>query len=124
MFSIEAQALIDYIEELDEHAYQYLKSELKSSQAREKGHCAFLKNGSCLVYEARPLICRSHGLVHLRAEGHHHCELNFAAGLPPKEQWLDEERLGVMLSLLQREFEKSSDLPTRVGLSQIADLLD
>ncbi len=124
VFGIEAQVLIDSIENLDEQAYQNLKNELKSSHAKELGHCAFLKDGACLVYEARPLICRSHGLVHLRESGPHHCELNFEGTLPPKEQWIDEERLGTMLALLQREYEKSAEFPTRVSLHQIAELID
>lgn len=123
VFGIEAEIIADHIEGLSDQDFNSLIKLLKETQDKDPNHCAFLKEGACLVYEARPLICRSHGLVHLRPEGPHHCELNFEAGLPPKEKWLDEERLSLMLSMLQREYEKNPRFAERLSLSVIRDAL-
>lgn len=117
VFSLEADMIRDYLASLDPIDAQSLKSKLKNSI---EGHCSFLSSGSCLIYEARPLICRSHGLVHKRSSGPHHCELNYIDGLPSEADWIDEERLSSLLSLLQHHFEKEFETPVRESLKNVA----
>ncbi len=124
VFGIEAQVIANHIEGLTDQEYEELCQKIENSESAAKGHCAFLDEGKCLVYQARPLICRSHGLVHLREGQPHHCDLNFTEALPPKDQWLDEERLGLMLAMLQKEYDKAPDFPTRVPLSELARALN
>ena len=65
---------------------------LKKIECESNQKCPFLREDACLIYEARPLICRTHGLVlrstefrHLRAAS---CPYNFPS-LRPDE--LSEE---------------------------------
>lgn len=45
--------------------------------------CMFLKNGACLIYHSRPIICRTQGLPlmyqSIKSDGYEvsHCQLNF-----------------------------------------------
>jgi len=70
--------------------------------------CALLDaEGRCSIYEARPLICRSHGapvLVQIdkKREGIDACELNFTQGMTMLEvgDWIHLETLNTMLTLI------------------------
>lgn len=117
VFSLEADIIRDHLAALNADEAEELKEKLKKSK---QGHCAFLNEGSCLIYKARPLICRSHGLVHKRSTGPHHCELNYTEGLPVENDWIDEERVSSLLSLLQYHFEKERDSPIRESLGDVA----
>lgn len=83
------------------------------------GQCAFLYDGRCSIYEARPSICRSHGLVLMTESGVSHCELNFTDELPPKEDWLSSKTADTVLSTLQIGFEKSGGESERVDLRSL-----
>lgn len=68
-----------------------IKNELQSSNVeipsrrfnKFRKSCMFLKNGACLIYNARPIICRTQGLPlmyqKLDGDGYEisHCQLNF-----------------------------------------------
>jgi Fe-S-cluster containining protein len=59
-----------------------LKPETKENIAEED--CIFLNNHNCSIYNARPIICRTHGLplIYMNEEGDWElsaCELNFTA---------------------------------------------
>ena len=41
----------------------------RARQAPEEGPCPLLRDGACLLYEARPIICRTHGLPLLAGSG-------------------------------------------------------
>ncbi|MCU4176871.1 YkgJ family cysteine cluster protein [Carboxylicivirga sp. N1Y90] len=53
------------------------------NQSENKERCAFLINGQCTIYNARPIICRTHGypLINMNEAGDQwelsFCELNF-----------------------------------------------
>ena len=83
----------------------------------ETGACTFLYNDRCTIYEARPVICRTQGApLFLQSENVlDYCPLNFEAGDPPKEDWLNLERLNTMLSLAA----KSSGLDERIKLNKL-----
>ncbi len=74
--------------------------------------CAALDDGGrCRIYDARPLVCRSHGVpVRMRDARSlpvvHSCELNFRARGPAAADpdcILDQELVSTMLGLVDRE---------------------
>lgn len=73
-------------------------------RARSKQACVFLDPGvgACLIYEDRPLICRSHGLAVLADGVLDHCPLNFAHEPPARGGVLDLARINEPLVLINR----------------------
>lgn len=72
--------------------YEAIKQQIKNeypelidnlAQTENKERCAFLKAGQCSIYNARPIICRTHGypLINMNDDGDQwelsFCELNF-----------------------------------------------
>lgn len=121
VFSLEALVIKQYLQELTQKERQELKAALTKGPHNQH-HCAFLKDGACLIYPVRPLICRSHGLVHLNEQGPHHCELNFKEGLPDRADWIDETRLTTLLALLQRQHmsDAHEGEEERISLHEVA----
>jgi len=65
-------------------------------------HCAMLDSrGRCVIYEARPLICRTHGLPLLISGEVDHCPLNFCDKRPERSQVLVLERVNEFLSMAE-----------------------
>jgi hypothetical protein len=70
------------------------------------------EDGRCRIYDARPLVCRSHGVpVRLKRERSlpviQSCELNFVARGPAAADAdcvLDQELVSTMLGLIDREY--------------------
>jgi uncharacterized protein len=96
--------------------------------------CAFLDHeGSCRIYAARPLLCRTHGLP-LRINDPQSnrglriinnlatCELNFTERAPQPHEALDAERvLALLVVVNERYLQHSHDDPQRVLLSSLAN---
>lgn len=91
--------------------------------------CVFLDDDRCAIYEARPLICRTHGLPILQSDTEATspeasvsvCSLNFVDAVPD-DALLDGNRLLEALTLADALFRSGSgDIPaTRVALRDIA----
>lgn len=90
--------------------------------------CPLLLDGVCLLYDARPVICRSHGLpLLLEEEGGRridHCPLNFR-GLEslPGDAVLNLETLnsalaGINLLCLRELGEAADGLPERLSIAE------
>lgn len=64
--------------------------------------CVFLsEGGGCGVYEARPLICRTHGLpIRLEDDEVDHCPMNFRGAEVPKGDTIALEPLNQRLGLI------------------------
>lgn len=96
----------------------------QASDPATQHHCALLVNDRCTVYEARPLICRSHGLA-LRVEAQapderpqiDHCPLNFTTVAPAPAGVLALERVNQTLSVAAQMVDPEG---TRVALSDLA----
>lgn len=95
----------------------YAQDELKQKELLElwngpnqEGYCTFLYNDQCTVYEARPLICRTQGLPLFLSTDNvlDYCPLNFTAGDPPKEDWLNLERMNTLLSFAASSMKKDA----------------
>ena len=84
-------------------------------------HCPFLLDDRCAVYEARPIICRSHGLPVIAADENgaevSHCALNFRSEAPPAPSVLSLERVNAPLSVLARLWDGRGQ---RVALTALA----
>ncbi len=98
VFEIEAERINDWLTTQSLEEQKRLLELWKTPH--QTGHCAFLYNDQCTVYEARPLICRTQGLpLYLSTENIlDYCPLNFKEGNPPKEDWLNLERMNTLLS--------------------------
>ena len=100
LFPVEAAALAAEIRE-------------RTREAAEDGPCPLLKDGACLLYGARPLICRTHGLPLLgRRDGERfidYCPENFK-GMEslPASAIIDLETLNATLAAVNRLFVKES----------------
>ena len=83
-------------------------AELANRDPHQGQRCSLLDaEGRCSIYEARPLICRSHGapvLVQIDEshEGIDACELNFTQGIDMLDDgdWIHLETLNTMLTLI------------------------
>jgi uncharacterized protein len=78
--------------------------EAVQGRARASEICVFRDpmTGACVVYEDRPLICRSHGLAVLVDDVLDHCPLNFAQVAPAPAGILALERVNEPLIVMNR----------------------
>jgi hypothetical protein len=103
----------------------------------QDGPCVMLEDGRCVVYDVRPLVCRTQGLplayppgfVPLEAvfakdaRGHDltWCPLNFEGAPPRPADVLDAGRIDEMLALVDRLNATEPDAPgDRVSLLELA----
>lgn len=119
VFEIESERINEWFKAQPELEQKKL-TELWATPHQE-GHCSFLYNDQCTIYEARPLICRTQGLpLFLSTENVlDYCPLNFKAGDPPKEDWLNLERMNTLLSFAASSSKKDS----RIRLKKLKGLL-
>ncbi|MGB4598489.1 MAG: YkgJ family cysteine cluster protein [Trichlorobacter sp.] len=128
VFPVEAVAMIEAANRLAPEQLKHLKQHLASWS--EGQACPLLKDQRCLLYEARPIICRTHGLPILLLEGEQRridvCPKN-CQGIDhlPGEAVLDLERLNTLLAavnaLYLREF--GIRLPERISLATLGEML-
>ena len=114
IFKVESARIKDWFNTLSLEVQKELQT-LWATKT-ESGACTFLYKDRCTIYEARPVICRTQGAPLFIASENSldYCPLNFEAGDPPKEDWLNLERLNTMLSLAA----KTTGLEERVRLKK------
>ena len=119
VFEIEAERITDWFKAQTSVEQTRLR-ELWNTE-NQQGYCTFLYNDQCTIYEARPIICRTQGLpLFVPAQNVlDYCPLNFKEGDPPKEDWLNLDRLNTLLSFAA----KNSGLDKRVRLKKLKELL-
>lgn len=119
VFEIESERIVEWFnaQPIDEQAR--LKALWKTPH--QQSYCSFLYNDQCTIYEARPLICRTQGLpLYVATENVlDYCPLNFKEVDPPKEDWLNLERMNTLLSFAA----KNSGLDKRIRLKKLKELL-
>jgi len=81
----------------------------KARHTNSFGPCPLLEDGACLMYDARAVICRTHGLPMLTEyRGHRSigfCEKNFQNLTPiPEEDIIDLAHLNSSLAAVNRRF--------------------
>uniref|UniRef100_C6E4G0 YkgJ family cysteine cluster protein n=1 Tax=Geobacter sp. (strain M21) TaxID=443144 RepID=C6E4G0_GEOSM len=95
----------------------------------EPERCPLLHDELCLLYEARPIICRTHGLpLMLERDGEKSidfCPENFK-GLPsiPGSAVIDLERLNTMLAAINALYLQEFPGPERLTMAQALALAD
>jgi len=115
IFEVESARIKEWFSQQNTETQKELK--LLWASKNESGACSFLYNDRCTIYEARPVICRTQGAPLFLATDNvlDYCPLNFEAGDPPKEDWLNLERLNTMLSLAA----KTSGQEGRIRLKKL-----
>ncbi|MBM4394334.1 MAG: YkgJ family cysteine cluster protein [Deltaproteobacteria bacterium] len=103
-------------------AFAALPPRTRAAAARraESGrHCAMLhpRRRQCVVYPARPLICRTHGLAILADGRLDHCPLNYRDGPTDRANVLVLDRVNEPLALADR---LSGGTGARVRIAAIA----
>jgi uncharacterized protein len=107
LFPVEAAALATALEDLSPARAEHIRS--RARNALPDSPCPLLEDGVCLLYAARPLICRTHGLPILTdqdgAKSIDFCPLNFRgiASLPGKAV-IDLDRLNTTLAAINALF--------------------
>jgi Fe-S-cluster containining protein len=122
LFPVEMQSVVARVEELPEDAQDRIRYRL----AHPTPSCPLLEEDRCVIYEARPTICRSHGLpIEVSSDdgrkSRSSCPLNFAGVLPLHRvrdgNVLDIDRLNKMLVLVNQ-------LALDEGQVEVAERLD
>ncbi|HJV66063.1 MAG TPA: YkgJ family cysteine cluster protein [Geomonas sp.] len=120
IFAVEAAALREALCALPETEAQSIR---RKAAAAPQGRCPLLHDGLCLLYQARPIICRTHGLPLLisreGAKSVDFCPDNFR-GLSsiPGSAVIDLERLNEMLAAINALYLQSFPGPERVTIAE------
>lgn len=128
LFPVEAVALAAALKELPRGEAARIRGH--AHEASPHGACPLLENGRCLLYAARPIICRTHGLPLLTLQNGARtvgfCPLNFQ-GLDslPGNAVIDLDRLNTALAAINALFvaESLKDRPLRQERITIAEAL-
>lgn len=125
VFEVEASNIKKWFSALSLDQQEVIKS--KWNEPRSEGACIFLRNESCTIYEARPLICRTQGLA-LKFMAHEEISIDIC---PLNEEMLDvmEEKevmnldlLNTILSQIERA-DSPNEIRERVKLNDLQALL-
>lgn len=107
LYPVEAVSLALTLEKMVPHEQERIQR--KARQTNSFGPCPLLEDGACLMYDARALICRTHGLPMAteyrgqRSVGF--CEKNFRNLSPiPEEDIIDLNRMNHLLAEANNRF--------------------
>ena len=131
VFAVEGVALALALQGLPEEELSRLR-EGEGNHSSE-ALCPLLRGGLCPLYAARPLICRTHGLPLLVADGDgrrvDYCPHNFrGVATLPGGAVLDLDRLNLLLAAVNRQFlaawvgQGRPPLPERLRLTAVLRL--
>jgi len=125
IFPVEAAALGQALASLPSGEAEAIRRHVAEHAARER--CPLLSNQRCLLYAARPIICRSHGLPILFTEDDRQridcCPLNpLDVESLTGPRIIDLDKLNTLLvainALFLRHSGTASDLPERLTIAQ------
>ncbi|HAO20996.1 MAG TPA: YkgJ family cysteine cluster protein [Desulfobacteraceae bacterium] len=125
VFPIEAAAMRLAVKALPEAAAEHIRKKVRT--ASPEGECPLLEDGACLLYDSRPVICRTHGFpIFFIQDGTQRidvCPLNFeGVSSLPGQSAIDLEPLNQMLSMINRMFISNcvtSPLPERFTIAEV-----
>lgn len=123
LFPVEAHTLKRAYNELSGDDKELVRQNLETAS----GVCPLLKNNLCLVYQARPIICRTHGLPILYSDDGIQkidcCPENDLSGLNIcGSELVDIDRLNSLLVAVNTFYLKQTadnDLPVRLSITEI-----
>lgn len=127
IFAVEAAALREALGKLPGEEAARIRR--KADEAREDSPCPLLHDGLCLLYLARPIICRTHGLPLLLlrdgASSIDFCPENFQE-LPsiPGSAVINLDRLNAMLATINALYLQTFPGPERLTIAQTLTLQD
>jgi Fe-S-cluster containining protein len=107
LFWVEGVALAQALDDLSESVAEGIRE--RARRAAADGPCPLLESGACLLYTARPIICRTHGLPLLAGEGEarriDYCPENFRGiDTLPAGAVIDLDRLNTTLAAINALF--------------------
>ncbi|MBU0973191.1 MAG: YkgJ family cysteine cluster protein [Proteobacteria bacterium] len=129
LFPVEAVALSAAFGQLDKFSRELVLAGME----KNAGGCPLLINRQCLLYGARPIICRTHGYpIYFREKTENRvdfCPKNFKrVTFFPRDDLLDLEQLNVLLTTINKQFRVSIETPRpladRIPVSNALGLLD
>jgi Fe-S-cluster containining protein len=121
IFAVEAAALQAALAAAEPEQAALIRA--KAQASTPDGPCPLLHEGLCLLYDARPLICRTHGLpLLIERDGEKSvdfCPENFQ-GLESiaGSDVLDLERLNAILATINAVYLQSSPGPERITIAE------
>lgn len=121
IFAVEAAALKAALQELPPAEAELVRQ--KAAQTAPDSPCPLLHEGLCLIYQARPIICRTHGLpLLITRDGEKEvdfCPENFR-GLTsiPGSAVLDLDRVNAALTAINALFLQSFPGPERIAMAE------
>ncbi|GAB6094801.1 hypothetical protein JCM14469_10530 [Desulfatiferula olefinivorans] len=109
LFPVEAVALRLSLDRVEDGVRERIREKAHEALDDPDGPCPLLDGSICLLYPARPIICRTHGYPILVDKGREkiidHCPLNFIDGREiPRSHILDLETLNTALTAINRLF--------------------
>jgi Fe-S-cluster containining protein len=125
LFPVEAAALNAALEALPDARRSAIRRHVAAQAGGER--CPLLENHRCLLYAARPIICRTHGLPIIYTEGSQRkvdcCPLNLSEGEQPVSgsAIIDLDRLNTLLVAVNALFLSHADaggLPERLTIAE------
>ena len=107
IFAVEAFSLAGALQELPVEKADFIKQ--KARDVTSFGPCPLLEDGACLMYRARLVICRTHGLPMLSeyrgTSSVGYCHKNFQnLSTIPDDAVIDLNRLNQSLKAVNRQF--------------------
>ncbi len=127
LFPVEAFALSAAFIEMDKSHRNLVMAGLE----KKSSGCPLLIRRQCLLYEARPIICRTHGYpFYFEKNGENmvdYCPKNFKGMTSfPKEALFDLEQLNTLLAAINKHFLDSieRDITDRIPMASALLLLD
>lgn len=114
LFPVEAAALVAALEQLPEEDAEAIRRHVAEHANGER--CPLLAHHRCLLYAARPIICRTHGLPILYTDGQERtvdcCPLNLTEGESlAGSAIIDLDKLNTLLVAVNALFLSKSDAP-------------
>lgn len=129
LFPVEAFALSSAFKQLPEEIRDVIAGQLEKTPDA----CPLLADKACLLYDQRPVICRTHGYpIYMEKDGTplvDFCPKNFKGVTSfPKDALIGIEQLNTLLAAINNHFleclETESPFPDRIPVSTALFLLD
>ena len=127
IFAVEAAALREALGALAKPDASFILQ--RAAYASPEAPCPLLHNGLCLLYRARPVICRTHGLPLLISRdgesGVDFCPENFRdLSSIPGSELIDLDRLNTILATINAVFLRGWVGPERLTVAQALTMPD